>query len=237
MKVHQIISDTQTDKHKIKYRDVSCFCEPLRGKCSCFSLGEHYLQSSNGHPLQPLPSCAELDEADLLHDLIELELPSPTPSCSILTEETALFDTVDKEEGKKIFYGQFEFEHTAASTTGIDCYLLQTILRQIRVITAKKMVVVVDIDKVLTKYDLLQYYYYNLKWPWAETHFILSSECGKCHVNVTPISATGIRPFHFTLLMNVNDLKMLLCRLECWCDYCDALIYDHYPEDECKICS
>ncbi|CAH0721934.1 unnamed protein product, partial [Brenthis ino] len=84
MKVHQIITDTQTDGYKINYRDVSCFCDPLRGKCSCFSLGEHCLLSYNGDPIQPLPSSAVEDEADLLHDLVELQLPSPAPSCSII---------------------------------------------------------------------------------------------------------------------------------------------------------
>lgn len=99
------------------------------------------------------------------------------------------------------------------------------------------MVIIVDIDKMLTKYDLVQYYNYNLKWPWPETHFILSSECGKCHINVTHISAAGIRPIHLTLLMNKSDIKKLLDSLQFWCDYCDACIYDHYPKDECTICS
>lgn len=99
------------------------------------------------------------------------------------------------------------------------------------------MTIVVDIDKILTKEDLLQYYYYELEWPWVETHFILSYQCWECYQLVSQTTANGIRPYHFSLLMTNNDIKMLLENVKFWCDHCNASIYDHYPRDECIVCS
>lgn len=39
MNLHQVITTTETNT--IKYRDVSCFCEPARGECKCFSPQNH----------------------------------------------------------------------------------------------------------------------------------------------------------------------------------------------------
>lgn len=99
------------------------------------------------------------------------------------------------------------------------------------------MVIVVDIDDTLTRQDLLQYFYDSLKWPWDETHFILSDQCWECYQNVVKITANGIRHLHFDLLMTKKDIKYLLNNSRFWCDHCDAFIYDHYPKDECTVCS
>lgn len=93
------------------------------------------------------------------------------------------------------------------------------------------MVIVVDIDKILTKEDLLQYYYYGLEWPWNETHFIITEKCRNCDENVQ-----GCRPCHFCLPMTKNDIKLLLENVSFWCYNCDSAIFDHYEKDECEYC-
>lgn len=95
------------------------------------------------------------------------------------------------------------------------------------------MVIVVDIDKILTKDDLLQYYYYGLEWPWDETHFIITNKCHNCDEYVIQ----GCRPYHFCLLMTKKDIKALLKSVNFWCyKNCDSTIYDHYISDECEYC-
>lgn len=94
------------------------------------------------------------------------------------------------------------------------------------------MVIVVDIDKILTKEDLIQYYIYGLKWPWNETHFIITNKCRNCDEYVIK----GYRPYHICLQMTKNDIKVLLENKNFWCYNCDSTIYDHYERDECEYC-
>ncbi|CAH2096783.1 unnamed protein product [Euphydryas editha] len=92
--------------------------------------------------------------------------------------------------------------------------------------------IIVDIDKILTKEDLLQYYYYGLEWPWNETHFIMTDKCRNCDEYVIQ----GCRPYHFCLSMTKKDIFKILLEVDFWCYNCDSIIYDHYERDECEYC-
>lgn len=65
MKIHQIIA---SDGDKITYKDVSCFCEPLRGNCSCFSPRQHNLRNKNSIAKKSMVSVTKrkvLDQCDI----------------------------------------------------------------------------------------------------------------------------------------------------------------------------
>lgn len=92
----------------------------------------------------------------------------------------------------------------------------------------------IDIDKVLTQNDFILFYESNrLRWPWKETHFILSKYCYGCKKTV---AMTNSRLTHFFLPMTRQDVKFLLKSPYFWCTYCDFSVYDHYPTDECQYC-
>lgn len=95
------------------------------------------------------------------------------------------------------------------------------------------MVVFYDVDKVLTKYDLAQFYMDDAKWPWPITHFITADWCFGCRCEVDK----STRPNHFTLTMSKADIWNLLQSSYFWCYFCNFSVYDHFIDDECYVCN
>ncbi|CAG9782601.1 unnamed protein product [Diatraea saccharalis] len=78
LQVHQIMTH---DENIIKFRDVSCFCEPLRGRCACFQPQIHSVVSKTNRggdriqrvqslakpPELAQPECQVFDDISLQH--------------------------------------------------------------------------------------------------------------------------------------------------------------------------
>ncbi|CAH2101379.1 unnamed protein product [Euphydryas editha] len=140
----------------------------------------------------------------------------------------------DSDDGNLGCYSVFFWSKFNVSLNNFfNCYRLNVILSSvIRILFYQELIavsrkhhkmIIVDIDKILTKEDLLQYYYYGLEWPWNETHFIMTDKCRNCDEYVIQ----GCRPYHFCLSMLEVDF---------WCYNCDSIIYNHYERDKCEYC-
>lgn len=93
------------------------------------------------------------------------------------------------------------------------------------------MVVILDIDKFLTRDDLRLLK--SAKWPWRRSHFILAKKCHNCNANTN--TYPGL-PTHF-VIFSAKYIYRLLNHNFFWCQTCSFFtIYDHFPEDECKYC-
>ncbi|CAG9782423.1 unnamed protein product [Diatraea saccharalis] len=95
------------------------------------------------------------------------------------------------------------------------------------------MVIYADIDKVLNFDDFMDFYIYDLKWPWTETHFIINEYCYECGQYVNRSSRIG----HFSVIMTRIHVKKILLSSYFWCNYCHYSVYDHYTTDECILCA
>lgn len=91
------------------------------------------------------------------------------------------------------------------------------------------MVIYLDVDRFLTKYDIRALK--SARWPWIETHFLLSRICYGCGHKVSTDS--GQRPVH--IVLKEEHIKLLLKEKKFWCDNCKIFsVYDHFISDECE---
>ena len=70
MQLHQVITN---DMHTVNFRDVSCFCGPLRGLCTCYSPKIHYFET-----FLKTRNIPEIDELNI-ETLLEAQTFNPTP--------------------------------------------------------------------------------------------------------------------------------------------------------------
>lgn len=98
---------------------------------------------------------------------------------------------------------------------------------------SQNMVIFHDVDKVLTRHDLEQFYIDDATWPWPMTHFILSDKCFGCQQKIN----NSTRLQHFTLKMTKTDIWNLLQCSNFWCFSCNYVVYDHFTPDECDFCN
>lgn len=112
------------------------------------------------------------------------------------------------------------------------------LVRVVVLLLIRKMVVVVDVDKVLTKNDLNLLLAEEAVWPWPGlTHFVRTEEtlCYHCGRVVAP---NPNQPTTNHLIINCHNRAIVATYLATnyfWC-VCGRCLYDHYPPDECLIC-